>query len=66
MSPSDKLYALGVMLGGLGIVAALVRWEEIAERLFPKCRLRALCGPGESYSDVILRLCEIEARDELR
>jgi hypothetical protein len=65
MSPSDKLYALGVMLSGLGVMAALIRWEEIAERLFPKCKLRALCGPGESYSDVILRLVELEAKGEL-
>ena len=36
MSPSDKLYALGVMLGGLGIVTALVHWEEIAEHSFPQ------------------------------
>jgi hypothetical protein len=28
-------------------------------------RLRALRGPGESYSDVILRLVEAEARDDL-
>ena len=49
------------MLGGLGIVAALVRWEEIAERLFPKCKLRALRGPGESYSEIILKLAGIEA-----
>jgi hypothetical protein len=53
------------MLGGSGIVAALVRWEEIAERLFPKCKLRALRGPGESYSDVILRLVELEAHGKL-
>jgi hypothetical protein len=28
-------------------------------------RLRALRGPGESYSDVILRLVELEARGKL-
>jgi hypothetical protein len=65
MSPTGKLYALGVMLGGLGIMAALFRGEEIAERLFPKCKLRASRGPGETYSDVILRLVELEARGEL-
>ena len=28
-------------------------------------RLRALRGPGESYSDVILKLVELEAKGEL-
>jgi len=28
-------------------------------------RLRALRGPGESWSDVILRLCELETRGRL-
>jgi hypothetical protein len=28
-------------------------------------RLRALRGPGESYSDVIIKLVELEAKGEL-
>jgi hypothetical protein len=28
-------------------------------------KLRALLGPGESYSEVILRLVELEAKGEL-
>ena len=58
-------FSASFLLGALGIMAALVHWEEIAERLFPKFKLRALRGPGESYSDVILRLVELEARGKL-
>jgi hypothetical protein len=59
-SPFSASFARRVgHLGGLG------SREEIAERLFPKCKLRYLRGPGESYSDVILKLVELEAKGEL-
>jgi hypothetical protein len=42
MSPSDKLYALALMLGGLGALVALVRWEEVADHLVSALKVSAL------------------------
>jgi hypothetical protein len=42
MSPSDKLYALALMLGGLGVLVALVRWEEVADHLVSALKVLAL------------------------
>ena len=45
MSPSDKLYALALWLGGLGALVALVRWEEVADHLVSALKVSALKRP---------------------
>jgi hypothetical protein len=63
--PDEPLALLGViLLGGLGILAALAHGKR-SPSVFSKCKLRYLCGPGESYSDVILKRVELEAKGEL-
>jgi hypothetical protein len=45
MSLSDKLYALALMLGGLGALVALARWEEVADHLVSALKVSALKRP---------------------
>jgi hypothetical protein len=52
MSPSDKLYAFALMLVGLGALAALAHWDNIAERFFPEHSGGLGACTGDPFGDL--------------